>query len=373
MPAKTNDENPNAFKLWINREVLKTIARAIADVHPDFAQKKFIALAPELDPLELKGRVVLVREHLRSLLPSDYPKALTILLKSARGGALKGFALWPYTDFIQTYGFNHVALSLRALRELTPLFTAEFAVRPFLIDHQSETLRFLLDCAGDSDVHVRRWASEGSRPRLPWGERLGAFIKDPTPALPILEQLRFDPELYVRKSVANHLNDISKDHPKVALELLARWNKETPPEHQTNMTWITRHALRTLIKRGDKQALRMLGSPVKTSVKVRGLKLARKAYKLGEHVEFSFAVESLGRGEQKLIIDYVVHFVKANKKTSPRVFKLKTVPLAKAAQLRIEKRHWLKRSPYRKHYPGRHRLEIQINGSVCASTHFTLR
>ncbi len=217
------DSNPNALKHLIGPSLLKQLASKIGAVDPSFDQKRFLAIERELLTLELKPRVRLVREALRSELPSDFSHALKILLASVTDGTVTGFGLWPVSDFIQTYGLNHAQLSLDALKQLTPLFSSEFAIRPFLRLFPEKTLQFLKQCALSPNVDLRRWASEGTRPRLPWGERLQAFIQDPAPTLAILELLKFDPELYVRKSVANHLNDIAKDHPKRVIEVLMRW------------------------------------------------------------------------------------------------------------------------------------------------------
>jgi 3-methyladenine DNA glycosylase AlkC len=277
MPAKQDRDNPKAFKLWISKDVLVRIAQEISKIDASFDREKFVELAPALDPLELKSRVQLVRDHLRRLLPQDYLAALAILLKSTEARRLTGFALWPYTDFIQTYGLEHPRESLEALAHITELFTAEFAVRPFLAINTEMTLAYLKKCALSGNVHLRRWASEGSRPRLPWGERLDIFIKEPRRTLEILDLLKNDDELYVRKSVANHLNDISKDHPQLVVKILKRWNKDASAEHAAPIRWITRRALRTLIKNGDVAALEAIGVSSQAKVKVQTSALIRRS------------------------------------------------------------------------------------------------
>lgn len=372
MPAKQEIENPSAFKLWINKDVLMRMGRNLAAVHPAFDQKKFVALAPALDPLELKARVRLVRDQLHQQLPTDYPTALAILLASIRRGGLSGFTLWPYTEFIQTYGIHHRAKSLDALKEITELFTGEFAVRPFLKSETEETLSYLKKCARSGNEHVRRWASEGSRPRLPWGERLDVFIKHPEKTLAILEILKNDDSLYVRKSVANHLNDISKDHPALAVGTLKKWNKETTAENSDRIQWITKHALRSLIKKGDPSALALLGVSSKAQVKVLNFTINKKTYKIGDRIEMAFDVKSLASKNQNLIVDYIIHFMKSNQSTTPKVFKLKVAELKKGDVLKIAKRHHLKQVTTRRFYKGAHALEIQINGKVQARANWNL-
>lgn len=356
-------ENPNAFKHWISADLLKKMAAAIYHAEPHFNKDEFIVIAPTLNTLELKARVRLIRDQLRKQLPQDYQKALKILLQSLQSKTLKGFDLWPYTEFIQSYGLEHPKASLEALRELTCLFTSEFAVRPFLIRHQEETLRFLKKCSQDQNVHVRRWVSEGTRPRLPWGEKLHSFVKDPSPVIPLLNTLRNDPELYVRKSIANHLNDISKDNPQLTIRILKQWNNSSGDTE--NIQWITRHALRTLIKAGHPDALKLLGAkPAK--VKITQFKLNGSRFKLNDRIEFSFLVHSRAKTSQKLIVDYVIHHAKLHGKSSPKVFKLKTLTLSKNQEILIQKIHSLKPITTRKYYPGKHAIEIQINGEVQA-------
>lgn len=373
MPAKQDRENPKAFKLWINKDVLVRIAKEISNVYPAFDRKKFVELAPALDPLELKSRVQLVRDQLRKFLPADYLKAVAILLKSIRNGKLQGFTLWPYAEFIQTFGLEHRIVSLNAPAELTELFTAEFAVRPFLKFETEATLTYLKKCARSKNVHLRRWASEGSRPRLPWGERLDIFIEHPEKTLDILELLKNDDELYVRKSVANHLNDISKDHPALVIKILKRWNKEASAGTAARIRWITHRALRTLIKKGDPGALAAIGVSAKPRVKVSDFRLNKLKFAMGDRIEISFNVHSVANENQSLVVDYIIHFMKANKSTAPKVFKLKTMKLPQGGSLAISKKHHLKEITTRRYYAGAHRLEIQINGAVYAAADWHLK
>ena len=371
-PSKNKNENPNAFKLWINRNTLTQIAREISNVYPEFNRKKFVAVAPRLDSLELKPRVLLIRDELRALLPQNYLQALKILIASTRSRKLSGFTLWPYTEFIQTFGLAHRGPSLKALAELTELFTAEFAVRPFLQNETLQTLGFLKKCARSSNHHLRRWASEGSRTRLPWGVRLGIFIKKPHHTHEILELLKNDGELYVRKSVANHLNDISKDHPALVVKTLKRWNADCEEKNRGKISWITRHALRTLIKKGDVGALSAIGVSANIRVKVSKLGLGSSKFKMGDRIEIEFRLRSLARNNQRIVVDYIVHFMKSNGKTAAKIFKLKVFELAGGASVDIAKSHHLKKITTRRYYPGSHAIEIQVNGAIHARADWTL-
>lgn len=374
MPKKNNrpEENEKAFKHWINKSLLERTAASLKKIHPTFDETRFVKLASRLEPLELKARVRLVRDQLRDQLPKNYEKALSLLIKSTHEGKLKGFDLWPYTEFIQTYGLDHPQESLLGLYQLTSLFTGEFAVRPFLIQDPTQTLKFLLKCAEDKNFHVRRWASEGSRPRLPWGERLHMFIENPKSTLDLLEKLKYDEELYVRKSVANHLNDIAKDHPLVVIETLTRWKNSTPENHSEKIKWITYRALRTLIKDGHPLALKLIDVNTKVKIQMSSLSIRKKNFKIGERIEFKFSLSSKQIKEQKLVIDYAIHFVKANKKVSRKVFKLKKILLPGKGHVTVSKTHHLKKITTRVYYPGKHFLEVQINGKSYGKLSFNI-
>jgi 3-methyladenine DNA glycosylase AlkC len=357
-------DNPNAFKHWIGDVLLGRLAGEIDRAKPGLDTRRLTALTPQLAPLELKDRVRLVRDTLREILPPRYPQALTILLKVARQPALKGFDLWPITEFVQAYGLGDFDRSLQALHQLTQRFTAEFALRPFLRQHHARTFAVLERWARDTNHHVRRAASEGSRPRLPWGERVPALIEDPRPGLAVLEILRFDPELYVRKSVANHLNDISKDHPAVVVATLRRWQREAGAPQRAHVQWTVRHALRGLIKQGHPGALRMIGASHRADVAVRDFTLTRKRLRVGDTLHFTLAVESTSTSPQRVVVDYILHFVNASGSHGVKVFKLKTFELPGKGRVELSKSHSLKPITTRTYYPGEHRLQIQVNGTV---------
>jgi 3-methyladenine DNA glycosylase AlkC len=366
------ETNPNAFKHLFGKELLDRMSKSLQKVYPKFDRKYFLSLSQKLEPLEMKPRVQYIREELRNLLPQNYSQALKILLKSTQEGKLESFDLWPYSDFIQTYGLEDLDLSLQALRKLTPLFSSEFAIRPFLKQHPKKTLQFLLECAKDENVHIRRWASEGTRPRLPWGERLHDFIQDPNLTLDILEELKFDSELYVRKSVSNHLNDITKDHPKRVIQLLTRWKKMGGSKNGKHVEWIAHRALRTLIKQGHPKALQFFGVSCDAKVKIKGFKLNQERFQEGERIDFEFKIHSLSDEPQNIVVDYIIHYMKANQTTSPKVFKLKKATLPSSGILHFTKSHHLKKVTTRVHYEGIHRIEIQVNGRILERSEFFL-
>jgi 3-methyladenine DNA glycosylase AlkC len=367
-------ENENALKHLFGEPLLKRMANSISssisnadrEVRQSFDKKRFLKVATRLQDLEMKPRVREIREQLKAQLPEDYPTALKILLNSATSSGLKSFDLWPYSDFIQTYGLEHPKVSLDALKVLTTLFTSEWAVRPFLAEDSKATLAYLEAAAQDSDVNVRRWASEGSRPRLPWGERLREFIQDPSRTAKILELLKYDEELFVRKSVANHLNDIAKDHPDYVVAVLKRWRDSAPSEHQAKVKWIISRSLRTLIKAGHPKALELIGVSTKLKAEIETVKIETPIVHFGKNLVFGFKLNSRSSRSENAVVDYVIHFVKANGKTAPKVFKLKTFVLGPRESVTVRKSHPVRKITTRKYFPGKHLLEIQVNGKILA-------
>ncbi|WP_336818002.1 DNA alkylation repair protein [Cedecea sp. MMO-103] len=368
-------ENQNAFKHAFNHGLLQDIASLIARHHPAFNAKAFLKQAENLDKLEMKARVQAIRDALAAELPQDYPAALGVVVAVLKEHKLRGFAVWPFAEFIQVYGLNHPALSLEALKVVTVCFTAEWAVRPFIKQDPDATMRFLLKCAQDESVDIRRWASEGTRPRVPWGEKLHLFIKDPAGTRAILDALKFDPELYVRKSVANHLNDITKDHPDYVIQLLQNWQqqaKQSGGDDVKKVAWITRHSLRTLIKNGHPDALALIGVQHGADVALDAFSLKQKAIALGENLAFKVSLRSTSRSSQNIVVDYVLHFMKANGSLAPKVFKLRTFELPAGASVTIEKKHAVKTITTRQYYPGVQRIEIQVNGKVLGGDEWVL-
>jgi 3-methyladenine DNA glycosylase AlkC len=355
------------LKHWFNAARFAALADLFAEAQRGFDRERFLALVqPGLEPLALLARMRRGTEALRATLPADYLATLPILRAVAPrvGHSFVGLML---PDFVGLYGREHPVESLEALQFLTRFSSGEFAVREFLRRDLRGTLRVMERWAGDDDEHVRRLASEGSRPRLPWSFRLEELVADPAPVAPILDRLRADPSLYVRKSVANHLNDISKDHPEWMLARLRGWDREHP-----HTAWIAKRAARTLIKSGHPGALRLFRFGARPAVMVAEFRLANKRVRLGQALEFSFAVASTGRRVQRLVVDYVVHYVKQNGTTAPKVFKLTEVELPAGARVTLTKRQVLRDFTTRKHHPGRHRVEVQVNGAVLAGADFVL-
>lgn len=357
-------------------EIPRCIADMIQKVHPRFESAKFIRdVLKGYDDLELLPRGRHIATVLHSYLPEDFEKAVDILIRSIatpmdKTGAngMSSFLYMPHAHYVATYGLDHFQASMEAQYRITQLFTAEFSIRPFLVKHTAKTLAQLDKWTKDPNEHVRRLVSEGSRPRLPWAMRLPAFQKDPTPVLKLLEKLKDDPSLYVRRSVANNLNDIGKDHPDILIETAQRWSRGAGPERH----WLITRALRSSVKRGEAAALSILGYDTANGLVVVNGGVSPLRVKKGGRVNFSFEVENRSKQSKRVAVDYRVHYRKANGRTTPKVFKHKSLQLepGKREKMSIEiKLHDL---TTRKHYPGVHRLEAQLNGKVFDVGEFAL-
>jgi|SRR5690606_31079975 len=364
------------LKHSINASVVRSLGRELARAQPTFPERAFVrACLKGLDSLELTARGWHIAEALHRHLPPDFPDAAAVV-RAALGPELDrtdafGMAFFrylPYVFFVQKHGLEAFEPAMQLQYELTKRFSAESSIRAFLVRYPERTLARLRRWAKDPNVHVRRLVSEGTRPRLPWAPRLRAFQADPAPVLRLLELLRDDPERYVQRSVANNLNDISKDHPELAVATCLRW-LEQPTEGRR---WIVRHALRSLVKQGHRGALQALGAGNAPEVRVDGVRLTPRRVRIGDTLRFELRLTSTARQSQALVVDTRVHFVKADGKTSPKVFKLKQLELAPNASIVLRGRLGLAQLTTRRHYPGRHTLELVVNGVVSPLGEFVL-
>ncbi|MBL7963105.1 MAG: DNA alkylation repair protein [Flavobacteriales bacterium] len=355
------------LKEMFNRAYFERLAKETAAVHPRVDRAAFLKeVQLGNEARELNARLRHASNTLRKHLPSEYRRAVHVL-KELAPRMPKGYTALLYPDFVGQFGLDDPNFSLEALRYFTPFGSSEFAVREFIRRDVKGTLKVLRTWAVDDNEHVRRLASEGSRPRLPWSFRLDAVLKDPQLTTPILKRLCTDDSFYVRKSVANHLNDFSKDHPAYMIDVLRSWDRTHP-----HTAWIAKHASRTLIKAGNADALALFAFDSKVKVRVAAMTVSHERLKLGETLEFTFILVSEGACSQQLVVDYAIHYRKANGGTSRKVFKLKEVELGAKATLPISKRQRIVDFSTRKHYPGEHVLDVMVNGRVKAKTSFVL-
>ncbi|PKG25494.1 DNA alkylation repair protein [Niallia nealsonii] len=338
-----------------NTLFLQKLAQAIKTEYIDFHEQEFIELAVQDDweELALKERMRRITISLHKTIPLEYTEVLDCFYKAAP--KFTGLAGIIFPDYVEVYGREYWEESISALEYFTEYSTSEFAVRPYLLLDQTTMLDQMKIWAKSENEHIRRLASEGCRPRLPWGMSIPALKKDPFPILPILEMLKADESLYVRKSVANSLNDISKTHPDLMIEIAQRWYGHNP---HTN--WIIKHASRTLLKKGDIRALRIFGYQNSEGVEITDFICRGTTLRIGESLNFSFQAASAY--EKKLRIEYAIDYVKANGKRNRKVFHLSETVLHQGEKRRYEKTHVFKDLTTRKHYAGMHTLTIFVNG-----------
>jgi len=370
------------FKNKINAGVVRQMRRQLTRAWPDFDGARFEKRAlAGLEALALKARAQHLCDALEATLPQDFEAAAAILeasLAPVRGdeepgalvagdAGLAGWAVWPLTEYVARRGLAAPQRALRALHAMTQRFTAEWAIRPFIVAHPVLVFDTLQRWTGDASPHVRRLVSEGSRPRLPWGLQLKGLIADPSPTLPLLAALQDDPSEYVRRSVANHLNDIAKDHPALVASWLECHLAGAPPPRRA----LLRHASRTLIKRGDARVLQAWGLGRRFAGEA-ALTLSARRVAVGETFTLTLSLRSIARRAQQLVVDYAVHHVKAHGHTTAKVFKGWTIELAPGESRELAKRHSMREVSTRRYHAGRHALDVRINGRVVAEANFEL-
>ena len=369
-------EDAAKLKDWFDREAAIRLAAQVRAVSPDFDSERYVRLASRgLQELEFKERVEKFAWALKETLPQHLPTALAILTESLPEplpdceSPTDGWLQWPIGEFIALYGLPCFDDSFEAMYALTQRFTAEYAVRPFVEHYPEESVSILYDLVGDESPHVRRWCSEAVRPRLPWGKVLKALVEDPEPILPILEALIDDPELYVRRSVANNLNDISKDHPELVVDLCEEWHDESNEERM----WVVRHALRGLIKAAHRGALGLLGFPPPPEELRARLEVEPSEVRIGEMVKFKATLLNRSPRALNLQVDFVLHLIRSQGASSGKVFKWKAITLEPGQQVTLPKKHPMKKTTVRDLYPGIHRVELQVNGVRLGRGEFLLK
>ncbi|MEN5243469.1 DNA alkylation repair protein [Pseudomonas atacamensis] len=361
----SNDAAAPALKEIFNAERLQHIADEMSAVYPAFKARTFLKHAQDgLAELSVMQRMARVSESLHAVLPLDYEDSLEVLFELAPR-LNSGFVSMCLPHYVASYGAHAFDTSMDALKYFTTFGSSEFAIRYFLRSDLERSLERMHDWTRDENHHVRRLASEGSRPRLPWSFRLEAVQADPQLAAGILERLKADESLYVRKSVANHLNDVTKVHPEWVLDTIEGWSLENK-----HTAWIAKHALRSLIKQGDVRALTVIGAGAKAEVELLDVQVEPAVVRLGEAITLSFTVKSMVAHEQRLVIDYAIEYVKANGGVSRKVFKLKTLALAGFGTEVVRRNQVIKDFTTRKHFAGRHGVQVMVNGEVLGSAAF---
>jgi len=368
------------FKNNISPDLVRCIGFHV-DKHLDgFNRNAFEAeILAELDALELKQRAALIADTMDRHLPQNLNHRFAILEKMLhpmtevafdRGSdeqGIRGWGMMALGMVVSKSGLEDFDASLALLKEMTKRATAEFDVRPFLDKDQGRALEIMTPWVTDDSVHVRRLVSEGTRPRLPWGLRLKKLVADPSPTLPLLEALKDDPEDYVRRSVANHLNDIAKDHPDLVAETAARWLKDA----DKNREKLVRHACRSLIKQGHSATLQAFGlNP--PEIRLDGPVITTEKVDYGSALGFRIDLTSTGKAPQELVLDYLVHFRKANGSLAPKVFKWTKLTLAPGETLSLAREHAIRPITTRVYYGGTQAVSLRVNGKDFGFSEFEL-
>lgn len=361
-----------------NRAKVKYLAELFRAADESFDADGFVrdSVKP-FKELELKERIGHIATVLESFLDSDFriaAKQISDALPppldpNKTDDDFGDFIFAPLGEFVVRNGLTkrHLKLSLKTLRALTQRFSMEDSIRYFINAFPDVTLAELNKWATNKNYHVRRLVSEGTRPRLPWSGRLSV---EAGRVLPLLEPLHADSTRYVTRSVANHLNDISKVDSKLVLATLKRWRQQGAQDEK-ELAWMTKHALRTLVKQGEPKALKFLGFRTDPQVSIESFELASDRIRPGQSIQFSFTVSA--DRDEALMIDYVIDFVKANGSLAPRVHKLKQLRLNKGESSTLKKRHTLRANATTYTlYPGTHRITLQINGKAFGTREFEL-
>lgn len=375
------------FKNLINADTARHAGQHLRRVWRGFDSVRFEALATDaLDALEFKARAMRWADALQATLPDDFDRACGFieaalapplaldahgepvgLQGSLHPEGMAGWALWGTGEWVARNGHPFPERALECLHAITQRFTAEFAIRPLIQQRPDAVWPVLQRWLGDPSAHVRRLVSEGSRPRLPWGLRLQALVADPSPTLPLLRALQDDASGYVRRSVANHLNDIAKDHPA----RVADWVREHRVGASVQREALLRHASRGLIKAGHGPTLQAWGLEQGLRGKAT-LEVAPARALIGSGVSLSVTLRSTARTAQTLVVDYAVHHVKARGHSAPKVFKGWKLELAPGEVRDLQKMHSLREVTTRRLHPGRHRIELRVNGAALAEAGFDL-
>jgi 3-methyladenine DNA glycosylase AlkC len=353
--------------------VAEDLGRLIGQAAPGCAVQQLSAAAGALHGLSVSRRAEVLRDALLADVGEDYPRLAAVVRRALQDSAeFRGWLIWPVTSAVATAAVRADTPgafidALTLLAELTGRLTSEFAVRTLLRHDCDRALAVVLDWTASPDEHVRRLASEGTRPYLPWAVRVPELAARPGSTVPILNALYRDDSEYVRRSVANHLNDLSRDHPELVVHTAARWLADAAPTTPA----LVRRALRTLVKRGHPEALALLGFPPAT-IDLDGPRVTDPRVPWGGAIRFTAAIRNVGPEPVRLTVDYVIHHRKANGSLSPKVFKLATCELAAGERFDIARTHSFRMITTRRYYAGRHAVSLQVNGVASEPEPFEL-
>ncbi|MES2728224.1 MAG: DNA alkylation repair protein [Bacteroidota bacterium] len=358
---------PEPLKNLYSKALISQLADSLHSSYNAFDKSHFIKTVfdKDWDNKELKQRMRHITNSLHKTMPVSYSEQVDILKKLATH--FTGFTAMVFPDFMEVYGLNDLDTSINALEHFTQYSSSEFAVRPFIIKYPKQMLKQHALWSKHKNHHVRRLASEGIRPRLPWAIALPEFKKDPKPILPILNNLMADESEYVRRSVANCINDISKDHPQIVLQIINQWQKKS-----VETDWILKHASRGLLKKGHAEILNSFGLNHQVKTKLTHFSIDKKNVAIGDSIHFNFGVQLLEKQEAKVRLEYNIYYHKANGKQLPKIFQIGTYTLQPNQVFEVKKKHAFINLTTRKHYKGQHTISILANGNELDKINFML-
>lgn len=346
-----------AFKDEFSIETIRHLGSELSRASDEFPTDRWTELAAEgLDDMELLERVNHLAAVLAVCLPDEFPAGSAVLARALESESFNGWMTLPCGKYVADAGIDHPHIALPLLAGLSPRFSSEFPIRSFIEAQPAITFEYLHQWTNHSDEHVRRLVSEGTRPRLPWASRLRGLMEDPSPAIELLDELFDDESEYVRRSVANHLNDISKDHPDLAVDLARRWAADS-----SHGDWVARHGLRSLVKQGHRGALGVLGFDLDVAVTASELLVEPATIDIGQSATIS--ADLTAERPTKAAVDYIVYYQGVRGAKDGKVFKLKTCTLG-LDPTSVSKRHVFKHVSIRTIHPGPHKIELQVNGVI---------
>jgi len=353
--------------MFFKRTFFENLSDEIIKIYPSFDKKKFLKLVfnNEWENKELKQRMRHASHALNKVLPSDYKDSLGILMKAS--AKFCGFDAMIFSDYVEVYGIEHLQESIPALELFTQLCSSEFAVRPFIIKYPDIMIPQMIKWSKHKNEHVRRLSSEGCRPRLPWAMALPVFKKNPAPIMPIIEALINDRSEYVSRSVANNLNDISKDNCQIVLKFAKKWYGKNPETDK-----VIKHACRGLLKQGNPEALKLFGFKCCDGITVKTFTVKPSSVKIGEKVQVTLIIENENIKPVKLRFEIGVYYLKSKGNHSRKVFKV-SENVYKDKIITIQRMLSFENKTVRKHLPGKHKISLIINGIEMAEKSFILK
>lgn len=354
----------NLLKNIYSPNFYNKFANIVGEIIPSFDIQKFknLIFDQTWESRELKDRMKHTSNVLHNFLPKDFENATQIIEKiinklhqSKFTETSIEFMFFPH--YIETYGINHFETAVKSIEFVTQFTSCEFAVRPFIVKYGDRMIKQMYDWSFHESHKVRRLASEGSRPRLPWAMAIPALKINPTPILSLLENLKNDPSEYVRRSVANNLNDIAKDNPKVVIEFAKQWKGQTK---ETDL--LIKHGCRTLLKQGNSEVLALFGLENNPKIEVNNFKIHTPTVSIGENLEFSFTIQNSNKQTLTVRLEYGLYYLRQNGQLSKKVFKISERVIKPTEIINIQRKQRFKIITTRKFYVGQQKLSLIING-----------